>query len=323
MKAVVYSQYGTPANLRVREVERPVPKDDEVLVRVRAASINAWDWDLVRGRPYMARLEFGIRAPKRPILGADIAGRVEAIGKDVRDFSPGDEVFGDVSGSGWGGFAEYVTARERAVAVKPEGLSFEQAAAIPQAAGLAYQALRKATLHERSRVLIVGAGGGAGSFTVRMAKARGATVTAVDRGDKFDMLRSIGADDVVDYRHEDFTRRGQEYDLIVDMVMQHSLFAYDGILAANGRLVVVGGATGRILQTVALGPVLSRVKGKRFGLLMYKVSRGDMEAVGRMVASGQISAAIDRAYSLDEVPEAMRYFGEGNAKGKVIISVAE
>lgn len=323
MKAVVYSQYGTPEMLKVQEVERPVPNGDEVLVRVRAASINAWDWDLVRGRPYLARLGFGIRAPRRPILGADIAGVVEAVGRDVRDFSPGDEVFGDVSGSGWGGFAEYGTAREGAVASKPEGLSFEQAAAIPQAAGLAYQALRKATLHDGHRVLIVGAGGGAGSFAVQLAKARGATVTAVDRGDKFEMLRSIGADEVIDYRHDDFTKGGQRYNLIVDMVMQHSLFPYDGILASGGRLVIVGGATGRILQTIALGAVVSRLRGKTFGLLMYKVSRGDMKAVGEMVASGQISAVIDRTYALDEVPEAFRYFGEGNAKGKVVIALLE
>ena len=244
MKAIVVTRYGSPEMLRLQEVPKPTPKDDEMLVRVHAASINAWDWDLLRGRPYLTRLGGGFRAPKHRIIGADIAGRVEAVGRNVADFAEGDAVYGDISGSGWGGFAECVSIRASALAHKPEGISFTHAAAIPQAAVLALQALQKAPPQAGQHALIIGAGGGAGTFAVQLAKNRGAHVTAVDRADKLDMLRSVGADLALDYRREDFAKTGQTYDLIVDMVMQRSLFDYWRALAPQGTFVVVGGATG-------------------------------------------------------------------------------
>ena len=323
MKAMVYTRYGGPEVLQLRDVPKPTPNDDEALIRVHASSINSWDWDLLRGRPYLAHLGAGVRAPKRTIIGADVAGRVEAVGKAVTGFASGAEVFGDISGAGWGGFAEYVSVRESALALKPEGVSFAHAASLPQAAVLALQALRKAPLQTGQHALIIGAGGGAGTFAVQMAKHRGAHVTAVDRSDKLDMLRSIGADRVIDYTREDFAKTGQQYDAIVDMVMRRSLFDYRRALAPNGNFVVVGGATGRIGQTVALGPLLSRITDQKLGLLIHRPNREDLETVGQMVASGQLTPVIDRTYPLEELPDAFRYFGAGNAKGKVVISVAD
>lgn len=261
MKAMVYTNYGSPDVLRLEEVAKPTARDNEVLIHVRASSPNAWDWDLLRGRPYLTRIG-GVRNPRYNILGADIAGRVEAVGRDVKELSPGDEVFGDISGNGWGGFAEYVCARERVLTLKPNSMTFEQAAAVPQAAVLALQSLRKGQIRAGHRVLIVGAGGGVGTFAVQIAKSSGANVTGVDRLDKLDMLRSIGADHVIDYAQEDFSRNGHQYDLIVDVVVNRSIFDYTRALAPRGSLVVVGGATGRIWQTVTLGPLVSRLSKK-------------------------------------------------------------
>lgn len=321
MNAIVYTRYGSPAMLRLEDVPKPAPKDNEVLVRVQTSSINAWDWDLLRGRPYLTRLGVGFRSPKRPIIGADVAGRVESVGPGVSEFAPGDAVYGDLSGAGWGGFAEYVSVRQSALAHIPAGVSFTHAAAIPQASVLALQALRKAPISTGQHVLIIGAGGGSGTFAVQMAKNSGAQITAVDRADKLDMLRSLGADHTLDYTREDFTKTGQTYDLIVDMVMNRSLFKYWRALAPNGSFVVVGGATGRIGQTVTLGPVLSRISGKKMGLLIHRPNRKDLDTVGEMVASGAVTPVIDRTYPLADLPDAFRYFGASNVKGKVVISV--
>ena len=323
MNAIVYTRYGSPDRLRLEDVPKPTPKDNEVLVRVHASSINAWDWDLLRGRPYLTRLGGGFRSPKQTIIGADVAGRVEAVGSGVSEFAPGDAVFGDLSSAGWGGFAEYVSVRQSALAHIPEGISFPHAASLPQASVLALQALRKAPISTGQHVLIIGAGGGSGTFAVQMAKNLGAQVTAVDRGDKLDMLRSLGADHTLDYTREDFTKTGQKYDLIVDMVMKRSLFTYWRALAPNGSFVVVGGATGRIGQTVALGPLLSRISAKKMGLLIHRTNRKDLVTVAEMVASGALTPVIDRTYPLAELPEAFRYFGAGNAKGKVVVSVVD
>lgn len=322
MQAMVYTTYGAPAMLHLQEVARPSPKNDEVLIRVHASSINAWDWDLLRGSPFLTRLAGGgIRTPRHSILGADVAGRVEEAGRDVAVFQPGDEVFGDLSGSGFGGFAEYVCAPAGILARKPVDLSFEQAAALPQAAVLALQALRKSEVQPGQRVLVVGAGGGAGTFAVRLAKSSGADVTAVDRGDKLNMLRSIGASQVIDYTSEDFSRNGQLYDLIVDMVMHRSMFDYKRALAPNGTLIVVGGATGRLVQLVSLGPFLSKMSGKRFRLLAHRPNRTDLEEVGALASSGQAAPVIDRTYQLPNLADAFRHFGDGNANGKVVITV--
>lgn len=321
MQAMVYTHYGAPDVLQLQEMAKPVPRDDEVLIRVHASSINAWDWDLLRGRPYLTRIG-GLRTSRYRILGADVAGRVEAVGRNVKDFLIGGTVYGDISGNGWGGFAEYVCAREGALAACPAGLPFEQAAAVPQAAVLALQALRKGKIRAGQRVLIVGAGGGVGTFAVQLAKSYGAEVTAVDRGDKLDMLRGIGADQVIDYAEQDFSRNGQRYDVIVDVVVRRSVVDYQRALAANGTFILVGGATGRILQIVSLGPLFSRLSRKKFGLLVHRPNRQDLEAVGELVASGQVVPVIDRTYPLAALPEAFRYFGAANAKGKVVIALA-
>ncbi len=321
MKAMVYTDYGPPDVLALREVAMPVPAADEELIRTRASSINSWDWDLLRGRPYLTRIG-GLRTPKYRVLGADVAGCVEAVGRDVRRLRPGDEVLGDLSGDGWGGFAEYVCARERSLALKPASMTFERAAAVPQAAVLALQALRdKAQIRAGQRVLINGAGGGVGTFAVQIAKSFGTEVTGVDRAEKLEMLRTIGADHVIDYAREDFTRTGQRYDLIVDVVMNRSPFAFARALQPGGTLVVVGGSTGRILQTVALGPVISRVRGRKLGLLLHRPSRKDLDWLTERIQSGQIVPVIDRTYPLDEVPDAFRYFGTGRVRGKIVITV--
>ena len=218
MKAIVCTKYGSPDVLQLKEVAKPIPEDNEVLVEVHAASVNDWDWGLLRGKPFLNRLLFGLLKPKIKILGSDIAGRVEAVGRNVKQFQPGDEVFGDISGCGWGGFAEYVCARENALALKPASMTFEEAAAVPQAAVLALQGLRdKGQIQPGQKVLINGAGGGVGTFAVQIAKSFGAEVTGVDSTRKLDMVRSIGADHVIDYTQEDFTQSGQRYDLILDV----------------------------------------------------------------------------------------------------------
>ena len=322
MKAIVYTKYGSPDVLQLKEIEKPTAKDDEVLVRVHAASINSWDWDLLRGRPFVNRLGGGLLKPKRiKILGCDIAGRVEAVGRNVKQFQPGDEVFGDISGCGWGGFAEYVCAREDALALKPSRMTFEEAAAVPQAAVLALQSLRdKGQIQPGQRVLINGAGGGVGTFAVQIAKSFGAEVTGVDSASKLDMLLSIGADHVIDYAQEDFTKNGQRYDLIIDVVAHRSIFDYKRALNPSGIFVAIGGSTARILQVVSLGPFISMTGSKKMGLLLLKPNEG-LAFMIELFEAGKVVPIIDRCYPLSEVSEAFRYFGEGRAKGKVVITV--
>jgi len=270
MKAIVYSRYGPPDVLELKEIARPTPKENEVLVKVLAASVNSWDWDLLRGTPFANRLMFGIVKPKIGILGCDIAGQVEAVGRNVKQFQPGDEVFGDISGCGWGGFAEYVCARENVLALKLASMTFEEAAAVPQAAVLALQGLRdKGKIQPGQKVLINGAGGGAGTFGVQIAKSFGAEVTGVDSASKLDMLRSIGADHVIDYTQEDFTKNGQVYDLILDVVTHRSIFDYKRALSPMGIYVMLGGGSwARVFQTMFLGPLISMTGSKKMGLLI-------------------------------------------------------
>lgn len=240
MKAVVYTKYGPPDVLELKEIEKPIPKDDEVLIKVHGASVNSWDWDLLRGTPFLNRLFFGLLKPKYKILGADIAGRVEVVGRNVKQFLPGDEVFGDLCECGWGGFAEYVCARENALALKPASMTFEEVAAVPQAAVMALQGLRdQGQIQPGQKVLINGAGGGVGTFAVQIAKSFGAEVTGVDSTSKLDMMRSIGADQVIDYTQEDFTQNGQRYDLILDAAAYRSIFDYKRALSPKGIFVVV------------------------------------------------------------------------------------
>jgi len=320
MKAVVYSKYGTPDVLELKEVEKPIPKEDEVLIKVYAVSINDWDWQLLQGIPFVNRLINGLLKPKKNILGSDIAGRIEANGKDVKQFQPGDEVFGDLSGQ-WGGFAEYVCARENALALKPAGMTFEEAAAIPQAAMLAIQGLRdKGKIQPGQKVLINGAGGGVGTFAVQIAKLIGVEVTGVDSSMKLDMLRSMGFDHVIDYTEEDFTKNGQCYDLILDVKTNRSIFDYTRALRPNGIYVTVGGSTVRLFQALLLGPWIWMISKKNVRVVALKPNK-DLAYMNELFEAGKIKPVIDGPYNLSEVPEAIRYFGEGNHKGKIVITL--
>ena len=321
MKAIVYEKYGPPSVLQLKEVEKPIPRDNEVLIKVHAASVNDWDWGLLRGKPFMNHLFFGLLKPKIKILGCDIAGRVEAVGGNTKQFKPGDEVFGDLSGCGFGGFAEYVCALENALVSKPASITFEEAAAVPQAAVLALQGLRdKGQIQTGQKVLINGAGGGAGTFAVQIAKSFGAEVTGVDSTRKLDIMRLIGADHVIDYTKEDFTKKGQCYDLILDMAAHHSIFDYYRALSPKGIYVMEGGSTARILQGLFLGPLISMTTSKKMSLLAHKANK-DLALMKELLKAGKVKPIIDKRYPLSEVPEALRYFGEGHARGKVVITV--
>ena len=322
MKAIVYHNYGSPDVLGLEEVQKPTPGDDDVLIKVHAASVNSWDYDLLRGTPLVNRLLAGLLKPGRiKILGCDVPGRVEAVGRNARRFQPDDEVFGDISACGWGGFAEYVCARENALALKPSGMTFDEAAAVPQAAVLALQGLRhRGQVQPGQRVLINGAGGGAGTFAVQIAKSFGAEVTGVDSTSKLDMMRSIGADHVIDYTQEDFTQNGQRYDRIVDMAAHRSTFDYKRALSPKGVYAMIGGSTPRILQTVLLGPWISLIGSKRMGLVLHKPNK-DLPFMIELFEAGKVVSVIDRRYPLGEVAEALRYFGEGHAQGKLVITV--
>ncbi len=321
MKAMVRTKYGPPDVLQLKEVAKPTPKDNEVLIKVRAASVNDWDWGLLRGKPFMNRLVFGLLKPKIKILGGDIAGRVEAVGRNVKQLQPGDEVYGDLSGCGFGGFAEYVCARENALVLKPAGMTFEEVAAVPQAAVLALQGLRdKGQIQPGQKVLINGAGGGAGTFAVQIAKSFGAEVTGVDSTRKLDTMRSIGADHVIDYKQEDFTKNRQTYDLILDFAAYHSIFDYKRSLSPKGTYVMVGGSTARIFQVMFLGPWISMTGSKKMRILAHKPNK-DLALMKELFEAGKVRPVIDKRYPLSEVSEALRYFGKGHAKGKIVITV--
>ncbi len=321
MKAIVYTKYGPPDVLELKEVAKPAPKDNEVLVKVHAASINDWDWGLLRGTPFVNRLLFGLLKPKIKTIGCDIAGRVEEVGRNVKQFSPGDDVFGDLSGCGFGGFAEYVCARENAFVLKPASMTFEEVAAVPQAAVLALQGLRdKGQIQPGQKVLINGAGGGAGTFAVQIAKSFGAEVTGVDSTRKLDIMRSIGADHVIDYTQEDFTKNGQRYDWILDFAAHHSIFDYKRALSPKGIYVMVGGSGSSFSQAMFLGPLISMTTSKKMGVLMHKPNK-DLAFMKELFEAGKVKPVIDKRYPLSEVPEALRYFGEGHARGKVVITL--
>jgi NADPH:quinone reductase-like Zn-dependent oxidoreductase len=320
VKAVVYSQYGSPDVLRLADVPTPVPKDDEILIRIHAVSLNRSDWEVLTGTPAYARTG-GLRKPGRAILGSDIAGRVEAVGTAHTEFQPGDDVYGDIMAT-LGGFAEYVCVRGRNVVRKPEWMSYEQAATIPQAGVIAMRGICvKGQAQPGERVLINGAGGGSGMFAIQLAKLQGADVTAVDNGGKLDFMRAMGADRVIDYTREDFTT-GEPYDLILDLAAQRSVFASARALRPGGRYYAVGGALGTLLQIFLVAPWLTRRGGRRIRLLIALPNKKDITAMAALCESGAIRIAIDRVYPLAEVPEALRYLGEGRAKGKVVITVA-
>jgi len=322
MKAIVYTRYGTPDVLELKEVDKPVPKDDEVLVKVHAASINDWDWQLLQGIPFVNRMINGLLRPKKQILGSDIAGRIEAVGKKVRHFRTGDEVYGDLNGV-WGGFAEYVCARENTLARKPAGMTFAEAAAIPQAAMLAVQGLCDiGKIRSGQKLLINGAGGGVGTFGVQIAKLYGVHVTGVDSPGKLDLLRKMGFDQVIDYTKEDFTQNELRYDLILDVKTNRSIFDYARALSPTGMYVTVGGSTLRILQALFLGPLISLITQKNVRIVFLKPNK-DLGYMNDLFEAGKVKPVIDGPYALDEVPEAFWLFVEGSHKGKVVITVEQ
>jgi NADPH:quinone reductase-like Zn-dependent oxidoreductase len=316
MKAAVFERYGSWDVLRIADVPRPTPGEGEVLVRVHAVSINDWDWQALQGIPFANRQEFGLFGPKKRVLGSDISGMVESIGKGVKGFKTGDPVFGDLSTGYWGGFAEYAIAPVKVLAVKPDHLSFEEAAAIPQAGSLALGALRFRTkVKKGDKILINGAGGGAGSFGIQMAKDLGADVTGVDRGIKLEHMLSLGANSVMDHEKEDFTRGGILYDRIIDNVVRHPLSHYRRILKPGGVCGFVGGDTFPIMKAFIFG-------GKRIGVVMLRHEPKNLLHIADLIKDGRVKVPIDRTFGLDDISKAMEHFGKGHHLGKVVIKVA-
>jgi len=305
--------------LQLKEVKQPSPKDDEVLVKVHAVSINDWDHGLLQG-DLVNRLLNGLRKPRRKILGSDIAGKIEATGKNITKFRVGDEVYGDLSGR-WGGFAEYCCAPEKFLALKPAGMSFIDAASIPQAAMLAVQGLiDKGKIKQGQKILINGAGGGVGTFGVQIAKTFGAEVTGVDSSDKLDMMRSIGFDHVIDFRKQDFTKNGQHYELILDAKTNRSMFSYARALSDNGIYVTVGGSMGRLMQSLLLAPWIAMFQKKKIRLVALKQNK-DLAYMNQLFESGKMKPVIDGPYQLDNFMEAFRRFDKAEHQGKVVITM--
>jgi NADPH:quinone reductase-like Zn-dependent oxidoreductase len=319
MKAIIYTTYGTPDGLELKEVEKPVPAENEVLVKVFAVSLNDWDLGLLDG-DFVNRILNGVNKPRIQILGSDIAGRIEAVGKDVTKFQPGDEVFGDLSGK-WGGFAQYVCANENALAIKPAGMTFEQAAAIPQAAMLAVQGLiDKGEIRSGQKILINGAGGGVGTFGVQIARPFNVEMTGVDSAAKLEMMRTIGFDHVIDYRKQDFTSDGRQYDLILDAKTNRPIFHYLRALRPGGMYVTVGGSISRLLQILLLSPFISIFTNKKVSIVALKANK-DLGYMAELFEAGKVTPVIDGHYTLEQVPDAFRLFARGEHKGKVVITV--
>jgi len=322
MKAIVYFRYGSPEVLQCEEIEKPTPGDHEVLIKIRAASVNPYDWHFMRGEPYFIRLLAGLSKPKEARLGVDGAGQVEAVGRNVTQSKPGEPVFGACRGA----FAEYACASEQALATKPENVTFEQAASVPIAALTALQGLRdKGKIQPGQKVLINGAAGGVGTFAVQIARSFGAEVTGVCSTRNLEMVRSIGADRVIDYTQEDFTKSAQQYDIVFDCVGNHSLPACRRVLNPRGIFVGAGGSPGRWMVDffargitgLAMAPFVTQ----KFVTFMAKPSKVDLTSIGDLMATGKVTPVIDRRYSLSEVPEAIRYLEEGHARGKVVINL--
>jgi NADPH:quinone reductase-like Zn-dependent oxidoreductase len=324
MKAIVYTKYGSPDVLKFEDVQKPVPGDDEVLIKIHAAAITAGDVIVLKGEPFVTRFFTGLQKPKNTILGKEMAGRVEAVGENITQLQPGDEVFGDLSVASWGAFAEYVSVPQSAIALKPANLTFEEAAAVPESAVVALQALRdKGKIQPGQKVLINGASGGVGSFAVQIAKSFGAEVTAVCSTRNLEMVRSIGADHVIDYTQEDFTQNGKRYDLILAVNGYHPISDYRRALSPEGIYVSTGGAMAQSFQAMAIGPFMSMTGGKTMGGMMVKPNQNDLVFMKELLEAGKIAPVIDRRYPLSEVAEAFRYIGEGHAKGKVVVTVEQ
>jgi NADPH:quinone reductase-like Zn-dependent oxidoreductase len=323
MKVITYKKYGSPDFLHLEEFKKPVPNANEVLVKILAASVNSWDYDLLMGKPFLVRLIGGLLKPRHKILGADIAGIVEAVGDKVSQFQPGDEVFGDIAGAGFGGFAEYVAVPENLLARKSSAMTFEQSASLPQAGLLALQGLRyKGTIMKGHAVLINGAGGGVGTIALQYAKSMGAEVTCVDKATKFDLLRSLGTDHLIDYQKEDYTKNRHQYDRILDVIAHRSVADYRRALKPGGTFVMIGGSMGGLLLKLMLfGPLISRISGKTLAIMGYKPNRKDLDLLNQLFEEGKVLPVIGNTYTLEEVPKALKQLGEGKAYGKIVIKI--
>ena len=319
MKAIVYTKYGSPDVLQLKDVEQPTPIDDEVLIKICAASVNAYDWHFLTADIFLIRLMGGgLLKPKDSRLGADVAGRIETVGRNVKQFQPGDEVFGMVKG----GFAEYASAPERALWLKPVNTSFDEAAAIPMAAITALQGLRdEGHIQAGQKVLINGASGGVGTFAVQIAKSFDTEVTAVCSTRNLEQARSIGADHVIDYTKEDFTKNGQQYDLVFAANGYHSLSDYKRALTPKGIYVMAGGTMAQIFQSMLMGSMMSETGGRKMGGVRAKQSQNDLVYIKELFEAGKVKSVIDRRYPLSEAAEALRYLGEGHARGKIVITL--
>ena len=325
MKAIVYTEYGTADVLQLKEIAKPTPKDDEVMVKVYAVSANAADIHLLRADPFLIRLSSGLLKPKNRILGSDIAGRVEAVGRNIKEFKPGDDVFGDISADGWGGFAEYVCVHENTLVLKPANLSFAEAAAVPMAAVTALQGFHYAgQVRPGQKVLINGASGGVGTFAVQLAKTFGAEVTAVCSTRNVDVARSIGADYVIDYTKEDFARNGKKYDLIIATNGDRSISDYRSALSPTGIYVQTGGSMRQMTQAMLQGPWISKTGSQKMGNMgVAKPNKKDLLTMKELLEAGKVKPVVDRCYPLSEAAEAIRYLEAGHAQGKVVITVTQ
>ena len=320
MKAIVRETYGPPNVLHLEEVPRPTLREGDVLVRVRAASANAGDWHLLRGSPLPFRVVGGLRIPKFKIIGSDVAGHVEAVGRNITQFRPGDEVFGELSRCGFGAYAEFAVAPEKALALKPANLSFEEAATLPTAGCTALQGLRKGRIQRARRALLNGASGGVGTFAVQIAKSFGTEVTAVCSTRNLDVVRSIGADHVIDYTKDDFATHGQRYDLILATNGDRSIWDYRRALTTGGRYVMTGGSNRQLTEAVLFGPMLS-IGRQQFGNVLMKPNQGDLLVLKELCESAKVRPVIDRRFSLSEVSSAVRYLEDGHARGKVVVTM--
>ncbi len=321
MKAILLKKYGLPETLEIGEVAKPIPMDDEVLVKVYSASINDWDWGLVRGKPFMIRLFFGLRKPKIMIPGVDISGVIEAVGGNVSSFVAGDEIYCDLSDCGFGGFAKYVCVPENILSHKPSNISFNEASALPHAGLLALQGLvEKGQVKSGQSILINGAGGGVGTLGIQILKSYGVRVTGVDSDEKLDLMRSLGYDRVMDYKKSDFTNSGEKYDLILDTKSNRSAFKYVRSLKKSGRYITVGGSMYRIIEIVLLGSLISLFTGKVLSVLNLKPNKG-LDLISELVERQLIKPVVDGPYGFNKIPELIQYFGEGRHVGKIVVEI--
>lgn len=321
MKAIILKSYGLPDVLGIGEVAKPVPRDEEVLVRIHSSSINDWDWGMVRGKPFIIRLIFGLKKPKINIPGVDISGKIEAVGDKVGAFKIGDEVYCDLSECGFGGFAEYVCVPEKTLSKKPSNISHNDAAALPHAGLLALQGLvDKGKVKSGQRVLINGAGGGVGTLGIQILKSYGVEVTGVDSAEKLDLMQSLGFDSVLDYKKVDFTETGEKYDLILDTKSNRSVFKYARALKKNGTYVTVGGSMSRLFEILLIGSLLSLFTSKKLSVLSLEPNKG-LDRISKLVEKGQLRPVVDGPYRFDQIPELIQYLGEGKHRGKIVVEI--